>query len=170
MMFPVKVPQSEVILPRSQETQSNQFIDHIVQQADVLQSLGSRTFSSLRPNQLILHSLTRPISETQSMQLASLARLTHERHYNTRLFKREELLVPGGLVLGLTCSVASRDLHEVLFEELLECSFPNNLSPGDTVGALTYVHSLEENVSGDIEAVNIRTIGIIGRIRYFLIL
>ena len=26
---------------------------------------------------------------------------------------REELLVPGGLVLGLTTSIASRDLHEV---------------------------------------------------------
>jgi len=94
------------------------------------------------------------------MQLATLARLTHERHFNTRLFRREELFIPGGLVLGLTLSLASRDLHEVLYEELIECSFPNNLHPGETVGSLTFVKSLEEHVSGDVEAITIRTIGV----------
>ena len=47
-----------------------------------------------------------------------------------------------------------------MFEELEECSFPNNLAPGDTVGALTFVKSLEESLSGDVEAVGVRTIGI----------
>ena len=67
--------------------------------------------------------------------------------------------MPGGLVMGLTCSLASRDLHEVLYEELEECSFPNNMNPGDTVGAVTFIKSLEEHVSGDIECINTRTIG-----------
>lgn len=61
--------------------------------------------------------------------------------------------------MGLTCSLASRDLHEVLYEELEECSFPNNMNPGDTVGAMTFIKSLEEHVSGDIECINTRTIG-----------
>ena len=47
-----------------------------------------------------------------------------------------------------------------MHEEILQCSFPNNLSPGDTVGALTYIQALEEHVSGDIEALTIRTIGV----------
>ena len=63
--------------------------------------------------------------------------------------------------MGLTTSLASRDLHEVLYEELLECSFPNNLAPGDTVGALTFIKSLEEHLSGDIECITVRTIGIL---------
>ena len=49
------------------------------------------------------------------MQLASLARLTHERHFNTQRYRDDELRVPGGLVLGMTCSLASRDLHEVRY-------------------------------------------------------
>ena len=47
----------------------------------------------------------------------------------------------------------------MLYEELKECAYPNKTNPGDTVGALTYVESLEEHVSGDIEAIHIRTIG-----------
>lgn len=113
MLFPFKVPPSDITVDRSSDTKSQEFLDHIVRQSEALQKSGSRTLTSLRPGQLILHTLTRPISETQSMQLASLARLTHERHFNTRLFRREEMFVPGGLVLGLTCSIASRDLHEV---------------------------------------------------------
>jgi hypothetical protein len=29
------------------------------------------------------------------MQLSSLGRLTHERHFNTRKFKRDEMYIPG---------------------------------------------------------------------------
>ena len=33
--------------------------------------------------------------------------------------------VPAAMTLALTCSLGTRDLHEVLFEELVECAFPN---------------------------------------------
>lgn len=160
MLFPFEVPPSQVEAVRPPNSRTDDFLNHLIQQVETLQSIGSQTLTSVRPGQLILHTLTRPLSETHMMQLASLARLTHERHFNSRLYRKEEMFVPGGLVLGLTCSLASRDLHEVLFEELKECSFPNNLAPGDTVGAITFINSLEEHVGGDIEAVNIRTVGI----------
>jgi hypothetical protein len=35
-------------------------------------------------------------------------------------------------------------------------SFVNHVHPGDTVGALTFVQSLEENIAGDLEAVRAR--------------
>lgn len=159
MLFPFDVPPSSVEIPEPVSYQKNDFLTHLIKHAETLQKIGSQTLSSVRPGQLILHTLTRPLSETHMMQLASLARLTHERHFNSRLYRKEELFVPGGLVLGLTTSLASRDLHEVLYEELLECSFPNNLAPGDTVGALTFIQSLEEHLSGDIECITVRTIG-----------
>jgi len=113
MLFPFQVVKpSEVEVIMKSSTPSD-FFNRLLEKVDILQSLGSQSLTSLRPGQLIIHKLTRPLTETQSMQLASLARLTHERHFNTRLFKKEEMLVPGGLVLGLTCSIASRDLHEV---------------------------------------------------------
>ena len=123
MLFPFQVVRpSEVEARETSGLKNNDFLDHLIQKADVLQSLGSQTLTSLRPGQLIIHTLTRPLSETQCMQLSSLARLTHERHFNTRLFRKDEMFVPGGLVLGLTCSLASRDLHEVaiiLFEKII---------------------------------------------------
>ena len=114
MLFPFHVVRpSEIEVKEPSFSESNDFLNHLIQKADVLQTLGSQTLTSLRAGQLIIHTLTRPLSETQCMQLSSLARLTHERHFNTRLFRKEEMFVPGGLVLGLTCSQASRDLHEV---------------------------------------------------------
>lgn len=47
-----------------------------------------------------------------------------------------------------------------MYEHLVECSFPNNLCPGDMVGAVTFVQALAEHIGGDIEALYIRTIGI----------
>lgn len=159
LLFPFKVPGSAVSLNSPPEGPAD-FLDHLVEQAETLQSIGSQTLTTLRPGQLILHTLSRPLSETHMMQLASLARLTHERHFNTRKFRRDELFVPGGLVLGMATSLASRDLHEVLYEELADCVFPNNLHPGETMGAITYVQDLEEHVSGDVEAINLRTLGL----------
>jgi hypothetical protein len=45
------------------------------------------------------------------------------------------LPLPGGLVLGLTLSASARDLHEVLHEELVECSFINHVHPWGTSGS-----------------------------------
>lgn len=136
MMFPFNVPSSEVVVPVTEEAKSATFLNYLVTNSDKLNALGSHTLSHLRPGQLIFHTLVRPLSQTVVMQLATLARLTHERHFNTRKFSRDEVLVPGGLVYALTTSLASRDLHEVIFEELVNCAFPNNLNPGETVSAV----------------------------------
>ena len=94
------------------------------------------------------------------MQLSTIARINHDRHFNSRKYSREEMLVPAGLLLAMTTSMASRDLHEVLHEELSECFFPNHLLPDEFFGAISFVQRLAEHISGDIEAATVRTIGI----------
>jgi len=165
MLFPFVVPPSSISLEQDTETaateKNNNFLHHLLTSAlPALHERGSQTLASVRPGQMILHTLTRPLSETHTMQLATLGRLTHERHFNSRLFRREEMLVPGALVAALTCSLSARDLHEALFEEQSACSFPNHLAPGDTVGAMTFVSALDEHVSGEVEALSVRTIGV----------
>ncbi|RYG68968.1 hypothetical protein EON64_03905 [archaeon] len=113
MLFPLSVAPSEVTISRPPASARQDFLEHLVKQGETLQECGSQTFTPLRAGQLVLHSLTRPLTLTHMMQLATLGRLTHERHFNTRQFRREEMLVPGGLVFALTSSLASRDLHEV---------------------------------------------------------
>ena len=63
-------------------------------------------------------------------------------------------------MVGLTTSLASRDLHEVLYEEILDCSFPNETVPGETIGAFTFISTREEHRSGDMEAIELRTVGV----------
>lgn len=113
MLYPFKIPASVEEVSEVEEAQSYTFLDYIVRHAHILQAKGSQTLSPLRAGQLLLHTLARPLTVTHTMQLASLARLTHERHFDTRKYAPEDLLVPGGLVLGLTCSLTARDLHEV---------------------------------------------------------
>jgi hypothetical protein len=89
MMLSTQVPPSEVELASPVDTEGSDFLSHLIRQVDTLQSMGSQTLEPLRPGHLILHTLTRPLSETHSMQLATLARLTHERHFNTLKFPRQ---------------------------------------------------------------------------------
>ena len=114
MMFPFSVPPSVVeahFVPES--VNPNAFLDFLVDKAKQLQEQGSQSMSPVRPGDLILHTLSRPVTVPHLMQLATLGRLTHDRHFNTHKYSESELLVPGGIVLGLTCSLSSRDLHEV---------------------------------------------------------
>lgn len=88
LLFPFKVPPSDIVVKPSEDDRPELFLNHMIQQTEKLQNLGSQTLTSLRPGQLVVHTLTRPLSETHMMQLATLGRLTHERHFNTRKFRR----------------------------------------------------------------------------------
>eukprot|EP00529_Nitzschia_sp_RCC80_P041830 CAMPEP_0113455150 /NCGR_PEP_ID=MMETSP0014_2-20120614/8228_1 /TAXON_ID=2857 /ORGANISM="Nitzschia sp." /LENGTH=477 /DNA_ID=CAMNT_0000346573 /DNA_START=96 /DNA_END=1529 /DNA_ORIENTATION=+ /assembly_acc=CAM_ASM_000159 len=135
------------------------FRDHMLSRSKVAEELQSHSLAGLRPGQLILHSMNRSLTQTQSQQLASLARLTHERHFDVRRYEPTELLIPGGLVMGIVVSAASRDFHELLHQEMIHCNFVNPLHPGNIVGAMSYVHSVQEAV-GDLEIVTVRTLGV----------
>lgn len=161
MLFAFSVPESHVSTEVNEDAEQHLFRDHLISKSGILHELGSHSLSPLRPGQLIFHTMNRSLTLSQSQQLASLARLTHERHFDVRKYDPStEILVPGGLVLGITMSASSRDLHEILHEEILNASYVNSLHPGNLVGAISYVQSLDENVPGDLESLLVRTIGI----------
>jgi hypothetical protein len=148
------------------ETQINKhvFRDHLLSKATTaLAEQPSHSLARLDAGQVILHSLSRSLTFTQVQQLASLARLTHERHFDIRKYDmKTEILVPGGLVLGLCLSACSRDLHEVLQEEVLSCAYINACHPETMVGAISYVSAVDDNLPGDLELVTVTTLGIKG--------
>jgi citrate lyase subunit beta/citryl-CoA lyase len=161
MLFEFPLPQAPSSTTLEPPQQDQLFRDHLLSKGAALGELGSQSLAALRPGQLIFHSMQRSLTLSQSQQLSSLAKLTHERHFDVRKYSPEELLIPGGLVLGLTMSAASRDLHEVLHEELVGVQYVNHLNPGNVVGAISYIKGIDENVvPGDLECVHVRTIGI----------
>jgi hypothetical protein len=164
MLFQFTVPESSQSLkstlqPTQDPPNGHLFRDHLLSKSHVLQGLSSHSFAELREGQLVLHSLKRSLTFTQSQQLASLAKLTHEKHFDSRKYNVTELLVPGGLVLGLTMSASARDFHEVLHEEILSVNYVNELHPSDMVGAISYILKVED-VVGDLQVVTVRTFGI----------
>jgi acyl dehydratase len=138
------------------------FRDHILSMATTaLARRPSQSLAKLRPGQLIFHTMHRSLPFSTSQQLASLVRLTHERHFDSYKYDvRTEILVPGGLVLGLTLSAAARDLHEVLHEEIRYCHYVNALQPDTVVGAISYIGAIDDNLPGDLELVTVTTLGI----------
>jgi acyl dehydratase len=141
---------------------THMFRDHLLSKATtVLAHSPSHSLTRLDPGQLILHSLHRSLTFSQSQQLASLVRLTHERHFNTKKYDRHsEILIPGGLVLGLVHSACARDLHEVLHEEIQSCSYVNALHPDQMVGAVSYISGIDDNLPGDLQVASMTTLGI----------
>lgn len=87
MMFPFPVPPSDVEVEVERTKHAEAFLRHVIDSSEILSSLGSHTFTTMRPGQLILHTLMRPISPTHSMQLSMLARITHPRHFNTKQYR-----------------------------------------------------------------------------------
>jgi hypothetical protein len=55
--------------------------------------------------------------------------------------------------------IASRDLHEILYEEISHATFVNGLHPGNVVGAVSYVQQRNE-AAHDLEFLEVITIGI----------
>jgi acyl dehydratase len=138
------------------------FRNHLLSKATtVLAEQPSHSLAVLKPGQLILHSMHRSLPFSTSQQLASLARLTHERHFDIRKYDAgSEILIPGGLVLGCALSASARDLHEVLHEEIQHCSYVNALHPDQVVGAVSYVSHVDDSLPGDLENVTVTTVGI----------
>lgn len=119
----------------------------------------SSTLSPLQPHQLLLHGMSRPLTLSTSMQLATLFRLTHPLLYNVERYKESELVVPGGLVLATAHSCGARSLYEVLAEELVSCSFVNRVSPQDNIAAMSYVIGSRE-LNSSLEEITIKTLGV----------
>jgi len=164
MLFQFAVPHSNAVPFKAQEEAVNThlFRDHLLSKATtVLADQPSHSLAKLEPGMLIFHSMHRSLTFSQSQQLASLARLTHARHFDTRRYDRtSEILIPGGLVLGISLSASARDLHEILHEEIQSCSYVNSLHPENVVGAISYVSAVEDNLPGDLEVATVTTLGI----------
>ena len=137
----------------------------IVKSADLLGALGGVTLRPLDPGKLFLHGAARMLTATQTMQLAALGRVVHDRHFNPTKYGDEDpghgrLYVPGAFVLALVNACAGRELHEILFQTMHHVSFVNHLHPNEVVSALSYVRSRSESLSGELEKQEIVTIGV----------
>ena len=132
---------------------------HLLYNAEALLPYGN--LAILRPGQLILHTVARPIGTNTNMSLSTLFRWTHPSIYNTTKYAEAELTVPGGLVLAAVIGASSRGLFECLHETIDSCSLINKVSPVDLIGALSYVQHIHMVKEG-FEELYVTTIGVKG--------
>lgn len=94
------------------------------------------SMTKLYRGDLLLHTLQRAVGTESNMNLSMLNRMTHPLLYNTERCKESDLLVGGALLIAMTHSVASKELYEVVYEELLDSRIVNKVNDSVQVDML----------------------------------
>ena len=114
---------------------------------------------SLVAGRLHLHQRVRPLGVTENLYLSTLFRNTHPIHSDYQAYAPEQIIVCGGFVMSMVMAAGSRDLCQVLDEEIVHCSHINPVNPTDNIGALSYV--IDVQPAGDhLEEVTLKTLGL----------
>lgn len=121
--------------------------------------LPSVSLKTLFPKEVILHSMQRPLGTETNMQISTMHRMTHPALYNTVRYKSEELVVGGVSAIGLTHSLANKELFEIIYEELHDAQIINKCQTTECFGALTYIHKVTP-LSNILEEVECTTLGV----------
>lgn len=117
------------------------------------------TLVPVQPGQLILHTYSRPTGLLLSTAVNTLFKQAHPLLMNLGRFTEQELVLSGGTVMAQTISAASRELFEVLYEELVSCRFLNKVAPNETIGAMSYIQAVEP-LTGGLEELTVVTLGL----------
>mmetsp|Transcript_61186 Transcript_61186/g.97357 ORF Transcript_61186/g.97357 Transcript_61186/m.97357 type:complete len:484 (+) Transcript_61186:800-2251(+) len=151
-----------VIDTRSNE--SSAFKKYLLKQGSKAHSLtvmNPYSIKKIYKDELMLHTLQRPIGMETNMNLSMLFRMTHPLLYNTNRYRDPgELYVGGVLLIALTHSIASKELYEVIYEELLDSHIINKASPNDCISAMTYVIDVNDDKYEYFQEVECITIGL----------
>ncbi|RKH35900.1 hypothetical protein D7Y13_00655 [Corallococcus praedator] len=132
---------------------------------EVLPRAEAGTAPSFEAGDLLLHSFARPLGITANLALSTQLLVTHPIHLDHHRFDLGHgrgVVVSGGLVVSMTLAAAARDLHEVLWEELIAADNIRPVAPTQTVGALSYVlfRAPVEGLDG-LEELVVRTLGVL---------
>jgi len=127
----------------------------------------ARVGGDFEVGQIYLHEFGKTIGESEHMQLTSLVRNSHPLHFDDVYCKDSSFtkarVVYGGLVLGWTLALGSRDVAgNALWDlGLSDGAHPNGTAAGDTIYAASRVIAVEDRDSH--VAVTLRIVGIKNR-------
>lgn len=105
------------------------------------------------------HRSQRPISWSENLSVSTMLQESHPIHWDADRYGREGLIISGGLVYSLVSAISNRDFLQVLDEAVLHCSHLQPVSPGDQVGAVSRVLSVDP-IDDHLEAVRVKTLGL----------
>jgi citrate lyase subunit beta/citryl-CoA lyase len=133
--------------------------------AERVHALGlARPRARFEAGDLLLHSFARPMGASSNLALSTQFLVTHPIHLDHHRYDQGDglgVVVSGGLVISLVCAAASRDISHVVAEELLLANNVRTVSPGETVGAISFI--LERTDLPDLpdaELLVVKTIGV----------
>ena len=105
------------------------------------------------------HRSQRPISWSENLSVSTMLQESHPIHWDADRYGKEGLIISGGLVYSLVSAISNRDFLQVLDEVVLHCSHLQPVSPGDQVGAISRVLSVDP-IDDHLEAVRVKTLGL----------
>ena len=114
---------------------------------------------SFKADELILHSLARPMGLSNSLAYSTLYKNTHPLHINSARYSMDGLVVCGGFVIPVIHGIASRDIRFAMDQEIVDTMHVNSIHHEDCIGAMSYIVDVEKRMDG-IECLTIRTFGL----------
>ena len=139
---------------------SSEWKKHFVSKpADVLSPLAFQP--TLATGNLLLHGDYKVFGKSETTSMCKLLKLTNPHHHNIVRYSASDILVPGPFVIAAMLSNAERDLGEVIYEEFPVHTNINKVNPGDQIGTVTYVLSIQQMVENPgLEEITLKHIGI----------
>ncbi len=114
---------------------------------------------SFEKDDLILHSITRPMGLSNSLAYSTLYKNTHPLHINNARYGMEGLVVCGGFIIPMIHGAASRDIRFALDHEIVDTMHINKIHHDDAIGAMSFILDVEK-VNENIECLTIRSFGL----------
>ncbi len=108
---------------------------------------------------LILHSMTRPMGLSNSLAQSTLYKNTHPLHINSVRYGFEGLVVCGGFIIPIIHGAASRDIRFALDHEIIDTMHINKIHHEDSIGAMSFIVDIE-SINDHFECLTIRTFGL----------
>ena len=122
-------------------------------------SLKKSSKSELTQGQVILHPAVRPIGWSENLELTTLVRNTHPVHFDAQRYAPEEIVVCGGFVQSMAFGLSSPEFRQIVHEELEHSAHIFTVAPGDRIGAVSKVLSIQQ-ISEGFEEVRVKTLGL----------
>lgn len=141
------------------ETASTGFREKLLAGSTRIAAMLTDQHETFQPEELILHSLARPMGLSNSIAYSTLYKNTHPLHINNARYGMEGLVVCGGFIIPIIHGAASRDIRFALDHEIIDTMHINKIHHEDAIGAMTYVIAAER-ISDQIECLTLRTFGL----------
>ena len=156
-LFPKITPKQNMAQDMDEPLKNHHFKEKIL--ARVRGISIQNKINDFEEGDLLLHPFVRPVGKSENLFWATYFKNTHPIHYNYQRYKREEIIISGGIVLSMVLGISGREFRQLLLPQVERAFHVVPVVAEDRVGAFSYVKDSTHIMPG-FEEIEVRTFGL----------